>query len=291
MSAEPSGVHKLGPPPRPRRRALHRASREWAVPRLKGIKENPLWTRMTAVDFFGNSIQLAALAVLCFFPFLIVITTAAGQDTATVVTRWLGLDEPASHAVAGLFAATPATGSSTVISASLLILGALAVAGTLQGWYRRVFDLPGRGLRDLGAQGAWLAGLLGYGAAHAALGWALGPLGPLVGPILQGLTGLALAVLFWWWTMKVLLGKAADWMSLLPSALATGLFWVGLGAFSSRFFSDEIVSNKQSYGSIGVVMVIMSWLVAVGVVVHLGSIAGRLYSERHAHAPRQRHRD
>jgi hypothetical protein len=75
---------------------------------------------MTAVDFFGNSIQLAALAVLCFFPFLIVISTAAGQDTATVVTRWLGLDEPASHAVAGLFTATPATGSSTVISACLL---------------------------------------------------------------------------------------------------------------------------------------------------------------------------
>ncbi|MDL4814025.1 YhjD/YihY/BrkB family envelope integrity protein [Actinomadura opuntiae] len=232
---------------------------------------------MTAVDFFGNSFQLAALAILCFFPFLIVITTAAGQDAATVIIRWLGLDTPAARAVEDLFEAAPAAGSFTVLGACLLVLGAMAVAGTLQSWYQRVFDVRSRGLRDLLAQSSWLAGLLGYAAVQAVLGRASGALG---GPILQGMTGLTLATLFWWWTMKVMLGKAADWGSLFPSALATGVCWVGLGVFSSRFFSDEIVANKQSYGSIGVVMVIMSWLVATGVVVHLGSVVGSLYCER-----------
>ncbi|MFE9104238.1 YhjD/YihY/BrkB family envelope integrity protein [Actinomadura geliboluensis] len=247
------------------------------IQRLAEIRKSPLWSRLTAVDFFGHSFQLAALAMLCFFPFLIVITTAVGQDTATVIVRWLGLNEHAARAVENLFEAAPAAGSFTAVGACLLVLGAMAVAGTLQGWYQRVFDVRSRGARDVLAQLLWLAGLLGYAVVQSMLGRVSGALG---GPVLQGLTGLALAALFWWWTMRTLLGGAADRRSLFPSALATGVCWVGLGVFSSLFFSDEIIANEQTYGSIGVVMVIMSWLVAAGVVVHLGSVVGRLYSER-----------
>ena len=142
-------------------------------------------------------------------------------------------------------------------------------------------------MRDMSAQLRWLAGLLAYGAAQAALGHVADRYG---GPGLQAVSSLAPATLFWWWTMKILLGKAVAWRALLAPALATGVCWVGLGVFSAHFFSEQIVANRQSYGPIGVVMVIMSWLVAVGVVVHLGSVLGRLYTERRAHptAPRRR---
>ncbi|MBO2457521.1 YhjD/YihY/BrkB family envelope integrity protein [Actinomadura violacea] len=259
---------------------------ESTVPRLKVVGRNPLWARLTAIDFFGNSFQLAALAILCFFPFLIVLTAAAGRSTAEVITGWLGLDQPASRAVADLFTAVPPAGSFTVASALLLILGAMAVAGTLQHWYQRVFDVRSRGMRDSPAQLCWLAGLLGYGASQAGLGHVSGAFG---GPVLQIFSGLALATLFWWWTMRILLGKGIGWRALLPSALATSVCWVGLGVFSSHFFSDQIVANRASYGPIGVVMVIMSWLVAVGVVVHLGSVLGRLYTEHRARPTDQRH--
>jgi membrane protein len=273
-SADPRGAHGRG---RVGRAALD-LRRQAAVRRLRAVETNRLWGRLTALDFFGNSFQLAALAILCFFPFLIVVTAATGRDTATVVVGWLGLDEPAARAVAALFRTGPGAGagSLTVVSACLLLLGAMAVAGTLQRWYEQVFDVPEQGWRGVAARLYWLAALLAYCAVQAAVGKVLGPVG---GPVFQILFGLALATLFWWWSMEILLMGAVRWRGLFPSALATGVCWMGLGAFSAHFFSAGIVANEQSYGSIGVVMVILSWLVAVGVVIHLGSVLGRLYVE------------
>ena len=267
-----------GPHGRVERRALDRldrgqqsASRHWGAGGSRMV-----WSRLTAVDFFGNSFQLAALAILCFFPFLIVVTAAAGRDAVAAVVGWLGLDQQAAQAVAALFITGPGPGALTVTSALLLVLGAMAVAGTLQGWYHRVFDVPGRGWRDVVAQLLWLAVLLAYSAAQAAAGRTLGSDG---GPVLQGLLGLALATFFWWWSLEVLLAGALRWRALFPAALATGVCWTGLGVFSAVYFSAAIVANQHSYGPIGVVMTILSWLVAVGVVVHLGAVAGRQYVE------------
>jgi membrane protein len=78
---------------------------------------------------------------------------------------------------------------------------------------------------------------------------------------------------------------AVSWRALLPAALATAVCWMGLGVFSAHFFSASIVANEQSYGPIGVIMIILSWLVAMGVVIHLGSIAGRMYVEHHSPPP------
>lgn len=241
-----------------------------------------MWDRLTAVDFFGHSFQLAALGILCFFPFLMVVTAAAGTSAAQLVVGRLGLDREAAQAVVTLFKPYPSSGTLTVTSACLLALGAMAVAGTLQSWYQSVFDVPGRGWRDVPVRMYWLAALFAYAAAQAALGQALGARG---GPVLEGLAGFALATFFWWWSMKLLLAGAPSWRSLLPAALATGVCWAGLGVFSARYFSSSIVSNQQSYGPIGVVMVILSWLVAVGVVIHLGSVVGCLYLE-HRSRPR-----
>ncbi|GAA4627510.1 hypothetical protein GCM10023196_040000 [Actinoallomurus vinaceus] len=248
-----------------------------AVQRLRTGEPGRLWSRLNAVDFYGNSFQLAALAILCFFPFLIVVTAAAGRDAAAVVAGWLGLNRQAAQDVADLFKAGPGAGTLTIASACLLVVGALAVAATLQRWYERVFDVPGRGWRDIAAQLSWLAALVAYGIVQATAGRTLGPAG---GPVLQGLFGLALATLFWWGSMKVLLRGAVSWRALFPAALATAVCWMGLGLFSAHFFSAAIVANERSYGPIGVIMIILSWLVAMGVVIQLGSIVGRMYVER-----------
>ncbi|WP_241968136.1 YhjD/YihY/BrkB family envelope integrity protein [Streptomyces sp. ICBB 8177] len=235
-----------------------------------------LWNRLSAIDFFGHSFQLAALAILCFFPFLIVVAAATGRDTAASVVGWLGLDQRAAQAVTTLFKPGATPGTLTLTSACLLVLGAMAVAGTLQSWYQTVFGVPRRGWHDLAACLYWLGALLAYSAAQTFAGRTIGTVG---GPVWQGLFGFALATFFWWWSMKLLLSGAVRWRTLFPAALATGVCWVGLGGFSAHYFSATIVANEQSYGPIGVVMVILSWLVAVGVVVHLGSVVGCLYLE------------
>ncbi|MGW3725191.1 ribonuclease BN [Streptomyces sp. NPDC000851] len=248
--------------------------RRWAAAqRLRTGEAGRLWSQLTAVDFFGHSFQLAALALLCFFPFLIVVTAAAGRDAAAVVANWLGLNKQAAQAVASLFVPGHGPATLTVPSAFLLVLGAVAVAGVLQSWYQMVFSVPVRGWRDIAARLYWLATLLAYAAAQAAIGRAVG------GPLLQSLCGLVVATFFWWWSMHVLLAGAVRWRTLFPSALATGVCWAGLGVFSAFYFSAAIVANEQRYGPIGVVMIILSWLVAVGVVIHLGAVLGRRYLE------------
>ncbi|QTD96643.1 YihY/virulence factor BrkB family protein [Streptomyces cyanogenus] len=265
---------KEHPPQRRRHTQRGRSPQRWRAAHRRFEESGPgrLWGRLSAVDLFAHSFQLAALALLCFFPFLIIITAAAGRDAAVVVTEWLGLNQQAARAVASLF--KPATGSYalTATSALFLLLGALAVAGTLQTWYRMLFDVRGGGWRTNAAQLAWLAGLLGYAAVQSAFGRAFG------GTPLPGLMGFLWSLVFWWASMYVLLVGAVPWRVLFPPALVTSLCWTGLGVFSAHWFSATIVANQQKYGPIGVVMVILSWLVAVGVVIHLGAVVGRMTS-------------
>ncbi|MFF8293099.1 YhjD/YihY/BrkB family envelope integrity protein [Streptomyces sp. NPDC016309] len=264
-------------PPRPWQWASRQARRlgESGPGRLWGS----LWGRLTEADFFNHALQLAALALLCFFPMLIVLTEATGRDTTTVVVRWLGLNQEAAEAVASLFVPGPGSDTVTVVSGFLMALGAMAVAGTLQSWYQTLFDVSRRGWHDVTIQVVWLVFLLAFTAVQSALGRVVG------GLPLRSLAGWVWAVAFWWGTVWVLLSGAVRWRALLPAALVTSVCWTGLGVFSARYFSASIVANEQRYGPVGVVMIIISWLVAVGVVIHLGAVVGRMLTDR-APAPK-----
>jgi membrane protein len=51
----------------------------------------------------------------------------------------------------------------------------------------------------------------------------------------------------------------------------------GLRVFSSLVFSPLIVSNAVSYGAVGTVLIVTSWLVGVGFVVFGGALVGRYW--------------
>ena len=48
----------------------------------------------------------------------------------------------------------------------------------------------------------------------------------------------------------------------------------------SFIFSGTVISDDMKYGSIGVVFALMSWLIAIGVVIILGAIVGVVWRER-----------
>jgi membrane protein len=75
------------------------------------------------------------------------------------------------------------------------------------------------------------------------------------------------------------------WRRLFPAAVATALCVTGLGVFSALFFSGQIVSSDADYGPIGVVMVLLSYLIGLGVCIHLGAVAGRMWNERGSEPP------
>jgi membrane protein len=85
---------------------------------------------------------------------------------------------------------------------------------------------------------------------------------------------------FFWWTMHFLLAGRVPWRKLLPSAIITGVFFGGLGVFSKFYFSETIISDSKTYGTIGAVFSIMTWLIAIGAVIILGAVAGVVWEDR-----------
>jgi membrane protein len=85
---------------------------------------------------------------------------------------------------------------------------------------------------------------------------------------------------FFCWTMHFLLGGRVPWRKLVPAAVATGICFAGLGVFSSFYFSSTMISDSQTYGAIGAVFTLVTWLIAIGAVINLGAVAGAVWQER-----------
>jgi membrane protein len=85
---------------------------------------------------------------------------------------------------------------------------------------------------------------------------------------------------FWWLTMWFLLAGRVDWRRLLPCAVATGAFWLGMLVVFHFIFSGMVISYDQKYGGIGVVFALMSFFIAIGVVITLGAAVGMMWHDR-----------
>jgi membrane protein len=239
-----------------------------------------VWSGLNGVDFMNSSLQFAALGVLCLFPFLLVVSAGTGHDLRqTVITR-MGLDHAAAKDVNALISSGhhAVTGLS-ILGGLLILLGAIGIASTLQTWYQRVYNQvpPRRWLRQLANRLLWLVGFVAYLALQELIGKELGDTGSKV-PSYVATFVVALA--FYWWGLHVLLLGRIGWRELFPAGLATALCLTGLAVFSALLFSSQIVSSDRDYGSIGVVMVLLSYLIAIGVCLHLGAVVGRAWNER-----------
>ncbi len=89
-------------------------------------------------------------------------------------------------------------------------------------------------------------------------------------PFLAGLASFALLVAFFWIGMHLLLAGRVPLSAADRACVVTSLFFLGLGAFSAAFLSDAVIANDKEYGPIGVVFIMMTWLLAAGVVFILG---------------------
>jgi membrane protein len=239
------------------------------------------WSHLTAVDFMNSSLAFAALAVVCAFPFLAVVSAAAGSGGVrrAIVTR-MGLDARASRDVDQLISAGHEVSTLTVLSVVLLVVGALGMASTLQSWYQKIYDqAPVKaGLRSLAYQAA---GLVAFSVYITASVFVLHQLRH-VSPVLTFALTFLFSTLFWWCSAYFLLYGRLGWRQMLPAGVATGLCITGLGVFSSLFFSDQIVEGEASYGPAGVVLGITSYLIGFGVCLHLGAVFGRVWNDSRA---------
>ncbi len=229
------------------------------------------------MDFINRGMLFAATLLLCLFPFLIIANALAGRSAASGLARHLGLDKQAAAEVA-LFTSSAATSSAITGTAWVFfILGGIAAATAIQGLYESAFELEGRGARDMSRRLVWLAVLVG---CSVLAGWAGPGLRGAGGPVLLAVIGVVVLTGFWWFTIWFLLTGRISWRDVFPAAVATAVLWVGMEAVFSIIFSGMVTSDDKKYGPIGVVFALMSWLIAIGVVIILGAVAGIVWQER-----------
>lgn len=245
--------------------------------KYSGSPAADLWRRLNSVDFLNQAMIFAATLLLCAFPFVIIVSALAGRSSVGGLGRRLGLSHQAANDI-GHLVASSATTSRAVTGAAwvFFILSGVAVAGVLQGLYQRIFGLDHRMTRDTPRGLIWLGVLVGWLFGSD---WA-GPWLRALGIVVFAAVGLVLFTGFWWFTMWLLLAGRISWRSLFPSAAATGVFWLGMEAVFAVVFSGMVTSDNQKYGPIGIVFALVSYLIAIGVVVILGAVTGIVWQER-----------
>jgi membrane protein len=244
------------------------------------------WSRLNAADFMNSSLQFAALTVVCLLPFLIIVSAESGGDARHALIARLGLDPKAAQDVDQLMSSgRHAVTTLSIVGAAVVLLGAMGMASTLQVWYQRVYDQPPsqKLIRQLADRLLWLVGLLGYLTLQDFSWTHLKQVGGARVSVYVATFILALA--FYWWTPHVLLLGRVAWSRLFPGAVATAVSVTGLGVFSALVFSGQITSSDADYGSLGVMMVLLSYLIGLGVCIHLGAVAGRMWNERGPEPP------
>ncbi len=236
------------------------------------------WRRLNSMDFINRAMLFAAVLFLCLVPFVIVIEALAGRSAAERTIRHFGLTPQAAHDVSTVLTSPSNTSNAvTGVGYVFVALSGIAAATAIQELYERAFGVESRGLKDTPRRIVWLAVALGF----AALGsWAGPRLHAAGGPVLFGFVALIALVGFWWLTMWLLLSGRISWRELFPSALATAVCWAGMSIVFKFTMSDTIVTNYKKYGAVGVVLSLMSLLIAVGVVIILGAIFGVVWRER-----------
>lgn len=268
------------------------ANRSSLLGRLRrAVSRSPVgrgWRRSSDLELGQLALGFAALGFLTLVPLLIIVSSGdpqQGRGFAQWLGEGLGVSTASREQVEELFTGPgQALRTTTAFGIAALAAFGLTFAAAVQAGYEKVWGLPPTHWRARWRHVVWLGVLTGYLFLSATTTLRREP---LAGGAVASLS----AVLFLWWSQHMLLGGRIRWRALFPGAVATVMGLLGLRVFSRLVFSPLIASNAVTYGAIGTVLVIQTWLVGVGVVVFGGALIGRLVHEelpRVTHALKRR---
>jgi membrane protein len=258
------------------RRLLRGAEQVWRDLRFKDLHRSG-----KEFELMERAMGFAALAMLTVFPLLIVVAAASAathRGVAVWVVYGMGLTGSSARAVVQLFS-TPAKVLSTTSFFSLLLLGVFGVtfAGSVQVGFERIWGLPAGPWHKIWRQAVWVIVFIAYIYAAATVG-AVTRHTPAE-TVSRVSVAIVLGIVFFWWGLRFLVAGRVSYLAAMPGALATVAFLAGLRAFSALVFQPLIVSNAVTYGALGTVLIVQSWLIGVGWVVYGGQLFGRWFND------------
>ena len=258
------------------RAVLRGAERVWHDLRFKDLHRSGKEFELTE-----RAMGFAALAMLTVFPLLVVVAAASAathHGLAVWVVYGMGLTGSSARAVGQVFSA-PAKVLSTTSVFSLFLLGVFGVtfAGSVQAGFERVWGLPAGPWHKIWRQAVWVIVLIAYIYAAATVGTVTrhAP----AETVSRASVAIVLGIAFFWWGLRFLVGGRVSYLAAMPGAVATVVFLIGLRAFSALVFEPLIVSNAVTYGALGTVLIVQSWLIGVGWVVYGGQLFGRWFDD------------
>ena len=258
------------------RAALRGVDRVW-----RDLRFRELYRSGKEFELMQRALGFAALATLTFIPLLILVA-ATGRAPHTGLAGWViyGMDLTGSSAdaVTRLFSAPARVlGTTSVFSAVVLCVAGVSFAGSVQGGFERIWGLPAGPWHKIWRQVVWVAGLIGYIYADATVGTVThAGAAELAGRVA---VAVVLGVAFFWWGLRFLVGGRVSYLAAMPGAVATLVGLAGLRVFSGLVFEPLIIRNAVSYGALGTVLIVQSWLIGVGWVLYGGQLFGRWFHD------------
>lgn len=264
---------------------------EKAAPRLKRTanawrsrySESALqefFSYLKALDFGSQIVLFGAALLLSVLPIVILLSAFATTRIDDDIARNMSLNQAGARDISRLFTSAHVSFNIGILIALLMCLaGTVALGISIQQIYEKVFGHEhARGALNVLRCFAWVACVGALLIADAAISKPIehAP----AGAVLAGLVDFAFLSVFFWWTMHFLLAGREPWRRLRPAAIATAIFWIGFGVFSSFYFSGSVVSDSKLYGPIGIVFDMVTWFIAVGAVITLGAVAGVVWERR-----------
>ena len=256
--------------------------------RLDASRVGHVQRRFVQVDLANQALILAALAFSLLVPLLVTLAALlplGGADSLpAAVSGRLGLSVRATADLQRLFPTRAAVrGSSTVIGTLFTLVSAYAWPTALQRGYEVAWGVSSRAWKGLWRPLVWLTGFAAAGAllmsvptSHA--------LSPPWRTVLLLVLGTPVVLAWSWWTQHFLLRGTVGWRLLLPGALAMTAGLLALRVVAAAYLSRGITSNFQQYGPLGIVFMLLTWLVAVSLIMLGGPVLGAALHERRVQA-------
>jgi membrane protein len=235
-------------------------------------------SRFVAVQGVDRGMALGAQAYTALIPLLIVYVSvlprADNEDFADVMIDEFNLRGATAASFKRAFAPPSDVESSvTALGVLLLVVAALSFTRGMQRLYEGVFDLATLGVRNTPRALLWLLAVSLFVALR-----------PLLLDVLDGwvhvAATLALSTLLWLMTPYLLLGRRVTWQRLLPGALLTAIGMAGVGVWSVIWMPRTLASSAGQFGLIGIGFALLTWLIAVGIVLVVATTGGAMIADR-----------
>jgi membrane protein len=256
--------------------ALQVVERSWHDLRFKDLHRSG-----KEFELMRRAMGFAAQAILTVIPLLIVVA-AASPTSHHGLSGWvvygMGLTGSSADAVRQLFSApTRVLSTTSAFGALVLSISGVSFAAGVQGGFEKIWDLPSGPWHKIWRQAVWLVTLVAYIYVQATVGTVTNRgLAETAGRVAAA---VVLGIAFFWWGPHFLTGGRVSYLAAMPGAIATMVCLSGLRVFSGLAFEPLIASNAVSYGPLGTVLIVQSWLIGVGWVIYGGQLSGRWFHD------------